>query len=558
MPLRNSVFFVISILCFASACNFPSNNQENTQAPLPEVSSLQDVFPIDLIFAEFYANVGGEATLGPPISPLIESGNIKLQYVEAGLMTYDPSAPPSDRFSFAPLGVMMGVAEPPVPNPGTPGIRYSNGHIIYQEFVPFYEELGGARFVGRPLTEARHNPEKRRIEQYFENFGFYRMENEPPGTVHLLAYGVYACDYRCRYRASSNSIPSMHGFLPEPFSSAAARLGLSFTGITLSEPRLAQDDNVEVIFENVVMVLRADRQEIPQEIQGMFQLWLPEVLLNFQSRSPGLAVSGSPQSWLPLVIQIDAEANGIRDTQLIPAAWLPLVFRDYSHVEPVWTLRPIARIVGMEVGTPGPRREDPLMEFIPVQGDLGFHVPTLFIAFLHQYGGILISGAPISEPVMVSQGIFRQCFENLCVDFDVNKPESERLSLAPLGKMYAEMFVHPEEGAPDAIDNSQVRIEVRKSANYIPVGGILDIQIRVTEDGDPLRNRELIVRLTLPDGETRTVLLEPTDENGYTNFSTPPIEAPNVTLIPFAICLQVSETQMECVDDQFLIWEFPK
>lgn len=556
MPLRNSVFSVIIILCFASACNFPSNPLDDTQAPIPEISSLQEIFPIDPIFAEFYAAFGGEATLGPPISPIIESGNIKSQYVEAGLLTYDPTAPLSDQFTFAPLGVMMGIAEPAVPNPRIEGIRYSNGHIIYHEFVPFYEELGGARFVGRPLTEARHNPEKKRIEQYFENLGFYRLENEPPGTVHLLAYGVYACDYRCRYRASSNSIPSMHGFLPEPFSLAVSRLGLSFTGMTLSGPRLAEDGSIEVIFENVVMVLMPERQEISRGIQEMFQLWLPEVLLNFQSRSPGLTMQGTPQSWLPLVIQIGTDVNGTRGARLVPAAWLPLVFRDYRKVEPIWDLRPIARIVGMAVGTPGPRREDPLMDFYPVQGNLGFHVPKLFSAFLQRYGGVRISGMPIAEPFELNNGIFRQCFENLCIDFDLNK--SEKMSLAPLGRTYAELFVHTQERTSDVEVIPQIRIEIKKSDNYIPIGGILDIHIRVTEDGDPLRNRELIAKLTLPNDEIRTVLLEPTDENGYTVFRTPPIEAPNVTLIPYEICLQVTETQTECVNDHFLIWNFPE
>jgi hypothetical protein len=239
------------------AIEVPQAFQTEGNAPpggLEADSTAPDSYPVDPLFNDFYSFLGGMSRLGPAISPLQEDGGRKLQYVEAGLMINDPQATESERFRLAPLGLDFDVAEPALADPGLPGQRFVDGHLLFPEFAPFYEQLGGAQYVGRPLMEARYNLSKERFEQYFENLGFYRLDRDPPGTVRLLAYGAFACNHRCRYTPPGAGIPIRGGLLPPHFAGLAARLGLGFTGRTLAGPQPGVDGRQEVVFENLVLV----------------------------------------------------------------------------------------------------------------------------------------------------------------------------------------------------------------------------------------------------------------------------------------------------------------
>src|SRR4030067_1800704 len=200
------------------------------------------------LFAEFYAMLGGVDVLGPVISPLFESGNLKEQYVESGLMVFDETATGNDRFRLASLGLEFVISNPETLEPMQPGGRSIDGRLIPAEFLLMYDKLGGARYVGRPLTDARYNPEKQRSEQYFENLGFYRLDQDPPGAGHLMAYGAYAGDRSCRHSASSARIPGRKLVLPEAFESKAQQLGSAITGEILTEPHRTADRREAGVF----------------------------------------------------------------------------------------------------------------------------------------------------------------------------------------------------------------------------------------------------------------------------------------------------------------------
>ncbi len=241
--LLYSIAIAVALILLGGACAPPSVTLTQTT---------EGIYDVDPIFRELYDFLGGYDVLGPAISPLRQEGHLKKQYVLAGLLVYDPQATPNQRFRLDSLGLVIGISDPPVPNPNQPGPRYVGGHIIYEEFVPLYDLLGGARFVGRPLTEMRLNTERDRYEQYFENLGFYRLRNDPPGTVRLLDYGAFVCDLECRYPTQYFSIPARHGQLPDPFATTISRLGTSLTGSALTGPYQADDGKLEVIFENFV------------------------------------------------------------------------------------------------------------------------------------------------------------------------------------------------------------------------------------------------------------------------------------------------------------------
>lgn len=213
-------------------------------------------YPIDLIFTDFYQAFGGEELLGPAISIATTEEGLTKQYTEAGLMVFNPREPESSRFSFAPIGLELGTPSGELSGKAHATGRIIAGHLVIADFLEEYERFGGARFVGKPISEAQYNPEKGRIEQYFENLGFYKLDGE--SRVRLMPYGAYACDRNCRNQDPIAGIPVLQTVLPDTFLKKTLELGLPFVGKPLTGVHYDIDGNQEVIFENIVLVSEDD------------------------------------------------------------------------------------------------------------------------------------------------------------------------------------------------------------------------------------------------------------------------------------------------------------
>jgi len=190
------ILMMVLLICLvlSAAC---SNNETS--------SAEAGTFAVDKIFSSFYNLLGGSEILGPAISPLFQYNQLQCQYTEAALMCYDSSAAAINQFLLYGLGGLMNVHDTALSSNPPANERVVNGYIIYSDFVPLYDKLYGARYVGKPLTQPRTNYDLKRTEQFFDNVGFYHSFSDPPGEVHLLAYGVYACSSGCTYQGSSSS-----------------------------------------------------------------------------------------------------------------------------------------------------------------------------------------------------------------------------------------------------------------------------------------------------------------------------------------------------------------
>jgi hypothetical protein len=446
-----------------------------------EANNIQIVYPVDAVFSELYNKLGGLEVLGPAISPVNREGVLQLQYVENALLMYDESASTSDRFRLGPLGLEFGIAEKPVLDQHQPAGRYVGGHLIWPEFVATYDALGGVRYVGEPITEARFNPTKGRTEQYFENLGFYRLEQDKPGVIRLMAYGAFTCDYRCRYQPPSASIPERQPILPDRFQYLANALGFRFTGRALTGVHLVADRTEEVIFENLVF------------------------------------------------------------------------YRDISQSSSV-IARPIVELLGFTPHSPVGPNPDPLMAFYEIQGGKGYNVPKLFEDYLRRHGGSEVSGPPLSEVFSIESGIFRQCFTNLCLEYDLKAVPAERLRLAPLGARYKEEVFNKALDFREIISLKNVDLLPWEKHMRLSAGEPQEIFVSVSEDGVALINREPILILTYPNGETQTFYFPPTGEDGVTSIGIPGIKAPNGTLIAYKVCLMGFNGESRCVGENYLIW----
>lgn len=216
---------------------------------------------IEPVFQEFYSFLGGQQTLGVALTPVIIEGNVQKQYVDSALMLYNPELPASEQYALAPLGELLGVWDQPVASADLPGALVVDGYIVYEGFVPLYEQLGGRRYVGRPLTGVRYAAEQNRVEQYFQNLGFF-LDLDDPAEVRLMAYGQLACGEICDAPAGNPSaIIQIELPYTEPFISTVSRLGDGFVGRRLAGPFQAADGSLEVIYENLVLFANPDQSQ---------------------------------------------------------------------------------------------------------------------------------------------------------------------------------------------------------------------------------------------------------------------------------------------------------
>lgn len=478
----------------------------------------------DPVFRELYDQLGGQKTLGCPISVSFNytdpstNRDMLCQYTAAVLLVHDPFGPDSLKQGLAPIGNQMGIAQPAVPRPEGSDVRWVEGHIIYDKFVPLYERLGGMRYVGKPLTEVRYNPDRKRYEQYFENVGFYVLEMDESQTVSLLSYGAWMCDSNCRQQLlpDSSMIGKLYLIAPE-FRDAVGRLGADFTGFAISDAYDTPDGYREQVFENIVLV--ADPSQ------------------------PG---------------------------RVFPRAITP--------------------IIGTLPDLPVPRSSDPESYFYPVQGELGYNIPKQFMDYIAQHGGLEVTGQPISERLPGNNDIFQQCFMNLCLEESLKEPDYRRIHPAQVGYPYRKFPVSSVTATPsrevqtqateqsvvkvetpavqaaaqpvsqtysDPQTASQISMQVWTAFPMIAPNQSQEIGVMVFENNAPMVGVEPDITITLPDGNTRTYYMYPTGGDGQSRLQIDPIAAPNMTLIPYEVCIFLLGGQKLCVKGQYLIQDIP-
>ena len=257
MPSNTAKCIVINFLLVMMAFWLSACENQSALSPTPTITGTYDIDPE---FKEYYRNLGGQDLLGPAISQLIDQDDLQCQYTTNVEMCYNPLVTNSDRLYLAPLGQKLGVHDDPNSVPPTPSSQMINGYGIYPDFIDLYNTLDKLGSVGQPLSQVRYNYDQQRVEQYFEKVGFYHRFDDAPGVTRLLPYGAYICGEGCSY-----SIAPADAFIPQrqeissPFAASLERMGgLQVFGRPLTEPYKAPDNNIEQVYENVVLYATAD------------------------------------------------------------------------------------------------------------------------------------------------------------------------------------------------------------------------------------------------------------------------------------------------------------
>ncbi len=240
----------ISLLALITAVVFLITACKGDRQAIP---TSEGTYPVDPLVQDLYKKLGGQATLGPAISPLLSEDGRYYQYTSASLIEHDPQLPEDTRTRLYPLGLDMGISDnPPEYPPGISG-RFVEGFLVYDKFVPLFDRMGGVNVVGRPLGEVHWNEGKHRYEQYFENVGYYWIEGDAENAVYLLAYGDWKCGDQCQNSESIDASIEIPTSYVTSIRNEAISLGLAFTGLPLTAPYLGDDGRVEQVYENLLL-----------------------------------------------------------------------------------------------------------------------------------------------------------------------------------------------------------------------------------------------------------------------------------------------------------------
>jgi len=196
------------------------------------------------------------------------------------------------------------------------------------------------------------------------------------------------------------------------------------------------------------------------------------------------------------------------------------------------------------------------MVFYPIKGSLGLHVPIPFDKFIAAHGGLDYSGDPIDEVFQYEGNIYRQCFENYCLDYDSG---TQNVTMSALGQLYYQQIGGNNTPAPQAIVISPATVNLQVSKQYKELSAQdpqkIDILVSKKENQQPLSNIEAVLSVKLPDGTFYTADLPQTGLDGRASIIVPAMKSiPNGTILIYQVCLKGTSDQPVCVSDSYLIW----
>lgn len=566
---------------------------------------------VDPRFSELYDRLQGDEILGPPISnkKYVAGSNLEKQYFEGAVLVYDPDNSP--RYYLDPVGIDAGFSDLPNNDPENPAVRYINGYIIPPEFSRFYDEMGGERWVGLPLTRARLNPEKKTIEQYFETMGFFRFEDDPPGTVYLMPYGLWKCAGECaKYPGVENAgiSRSTGEEIQSPFGEAISRFGVQFTGDALSTAFRAGDGNIEQIFHNVVLyedstnplgvslrpvsalldlnrdpyqVHQKDSTEYFREIEPGSGFYIPVYFMDFIDRYFGFEISGEPvsrheeiregvrqQCFENYCLLHDALAEPGQQVRVKP---LGQKYKDsfYQTTKKPAIETQRQRDIQLDIWEQSPQissqENQQIGACIHESGSPLEYAQAVLTVTTENQGVITYPFSPTDsggcsflelDPIQAQNGTtidYQVCFQG--IDGQEYCKKDSYLIWGNTDKALTAVPAEEEPAAPTevvefVVDTWELFPQI-SSSEHQEVGAC------VHKNNTPQENMDSQLILESPKAGVITYQSSPTDGGGCSFFKLNPVDAKNGETIPYQVCFMNKYGEQYCKRDSFLIWGNP-
>ncbi len=351
--------------------------------------------------------------------------------------------------------------------------------------------------------------------------------------------------------------------LGEPFQSIYAERGVMAYGKPLSEMiynRVRR--RYEQYFEGVAFYQMADSGEIGLLAYGSFicgescqQVDIKNGVLDYSYmvapvfkefvKQHGIIFTGFPLG--DLVSLKDQSIQVFQNVVLVSASpWSP------DSVQ----LLPISEDLGLISQNPRTPSSEDQMYFYSTSEGIGFDIPTYFWDYLVAHGGLQTSGPPITHLETISEGVLRQCFENLCLLYDKSSFDEPRVYPVQLGYQYLGLKGYQEHKQTQEPDPTltKLSLQVEEEQPTIQSNQRQEIRVLVSRDGAPVSGIEMEITITLPDKVTQTYQLPKTGPDGRASILLPLFQVDNGSVILYQVCVIGQEQTYFCYEDSFTIW----
>lgn len=445
---------------------------------------------------------------------------------------------------------------------------------VAPEFREFYNSLGGVNILGPAIS-------KLFTFQTFEcQYTANALMCQNPALTGSSRFGLYPLGNSLNIQespdasapAESSRVVNGYSIFEEFIPLYDQFSGLQYAGNPISQVHINySQERIEQYFENIG--LYRNFNDAPGEVKLLaygalacdtecqYSPSIESLIINSES-------AGNNQPFLPQLGKIGgATAFGAPLTQ-------PYIASDGAQ-EQIYTnavlyspagkngevkLRPLAILLGMMTTSPGPQiygNQDGVV-FYAVQGELGYHVPLIFDEFISAHGGLEISGDPVAETIEVQPGLYRQCFENYCLDYQPSAAAGQQVSMTPLGSQYLENMQGANSGEkPLVVSSDTILVQVSEQYKSLPSTSPqrIDVLVLKKEDQKPLSGFEATLDLLLPDGSIYTSDISATQEDGKTSVIIPAMNTiQNGSILTYQVCLKAAAVEPVCTSGNYLIW----
>ncbi len=370
------------------------------------------------------------------------------------------------------------------------------------------------------MTEARYNPEMRRYEQFFTNVGFYRLENEPPEAVHLLAYGSWKCGGDCSQVDPYTARVVLPDLTGEPFRKPVARLGPSFTGFALTEMYTTPDGYQEQVFENLVLMVNPKKPG---------KVFLRPVTVRLGIEPEPLVKANGKAGMEFVAIQGGKGYNVAR------------AFLDYL------ALHGGQDAAGPPIGEYNQLRENVYRQcFVNLcleeHLDLSEPLRVRPAALGHSY--LTLPRQGLEQPAAAGSG-----------GAGPEKPAAAADATADAAASAAP--TQPPEPQVTEPPDTQVNLKGWVRNPVIAPGGVQEFGVLVLEQNVPVQDVEPDLAIILPDGTRKMLYMLPTGDDGESHYQLEGLDAPSGSAVGFEICVYYPRGETTCVQGSFLVWQEP-
>jgi hypothetical protein len=226
------------------------------------------------------------------------------------------------------------------------------------------------------------------------------------------------------------------------------------------------------------------------------------------------------------------------------------------------TLRSLSKEFHIPVANPMPSRQAPGFFLYKTHDEFGYEIPEEVWEYILDHGGVEVIGAPINHLTLEEDQLYSQCFENLCLYYDLSENGMPRVYPMSLGYIYNSFINPPKNPAPGELietpeTKERLTLNVWASLPSVKKNQQQEIGVIASRNGKPEAGVTPILIIFMPDGRHFKISMSPTGGDGRTGVRLPTLDAASGSIINYEICVETESNKLFCNGNSFVIWDNP-